>query len=1182
MRSSAERVDAQASGKGANVRQVFPVAGSPNDFIGRERELRELRNGLHEAMAGRGRLLLVSGEPGIGKTRLADEISRHAADSGAAVLWGRCWEGGGAPAYWPWTQIFRRLVREHVPPDSTQWLAEKAHMLAHLLPEMNEAGTLPVPVTGDAEEQRFRFFDAANTLVQRAAAAKPLVLVIDDLHAVDEASLLLLRFVARDLRHSALLVIVTFREVELRLAPGLLDAVTTLAREGKSLPLRGLPVDEIGRLIAASTGQRPSAGLVAAVHGAAGGNPFFVDEVVRLLRAEGRLGLPDTLALAGFQVPEQAREVVRRQLRLLAPATVQLLMAAAVSGQEFSLSVLERMTCSDRQAACDEAPSDTSAPVARFGSLADELGVACTAGVIRSLSDAGGRYGFAHALFRETLYDDLAPSQRAELHARAGEALEALYGSSAQPPLAQLAYHYVTAGQPKGVEYAHRTADDALHRLAYEEALHWYETSLAALDRTRPEDDERRLALCLGAGEAAKGASDFDTARREFQRAADLARVLCRPQLLAHAVLGLQTPWLDELPDETTNALAEEVLLLLDPSDYALRAQSMVLLARGLYGRERARALRLIDDAVEISRRSGDRRVLALSLLYQQFNAGNDGRIERALELGAEALALLAEHDGSGTLVHQHVTAASPRELALYLHIEQLKNHLWRGDIARVDGAITEFAALAAAYRKPYWQAQVLWMRALRASLEGRFREAEELAARATAEETRLGASAGTDALLHLFRALLSRERGDPGLFAAWRNLPDEVAEEPLACSALAVFAADCGEPEEAHRYLERAATRSFRDAGQDWVSSIALAQWAEVCAVLGDREQARALYGILAPRAELAATLNFYLCVGSTARYLGLLAATLGESHRAREHFEAALEMNARMKARPWLAHTQHDYAAMLLQQAASGEGSQEARELATRLAQQAADAADALGMARLHARAVSLLEDIQSQAPAGAMVVARDGAKTTDPESDPSPPCAVATFRRDGDFWTLSYRGKTSRLKHVRGMTYISLLLRQPGQEMRSTDLVREGEPVADVAAGIATEIGSVRADLGDAGDVIDAQARSEFKRRLAELREELAEAESFHDTGRAECLRAESDALLDALRGSLQLGGRTRRAAAHVERARVNVTRGVSAALRRIAGYHPDIAAHLSAAIKTGAFCSYQPAEGIEWLL
>ncbi len=322
------------------------------EFVGREREVAELCGGLDGARRGRGRFFLVTGEPGIGKTWLADEVARHATSSAMTVLRAGCWEGAGAPAYWPFIQVLRSAlggIQQHhkTPPGPSNAPSPAlAHDLAQLIPNLQfptAAAVEPlVQPSVDPDQARFRLFDSVATVVGNLAALRPLLLIVEDLHDADQPSLLMLRFIVRQLKNAPVLVLCTYRDVAVQHSPVLSQLVGYLTHEGVQVPLFALSREETARLIEERAGTPPSPRLVADIHQATAGNPLFIDGLVRVLAAEGSLTGISRLNLAAFRVPDGVREAIRRWLALLSDRSA--LVTAATIGQQLKLRCLQRVT----------------------------------------------------------------------------------------------------------------------------------------------------------------------------------------------------------------------------------------------------------------------------------------------------------------------------------------------------------------------------------------------------------------------------------------------------------------------------------------------------------------------------------------------------------------------------------------------------------------------------------------------------------------------------------------------------------------------------------------------------------------------------------------------------------------------------------------------------------------------
>jgi predicted ATPase len=502
-------------------------------FVGRERELGELRAGWRDVVAGRGRLFLIHGDAGIGKTRLAETVAAEAALDGALVAWGRCWEDGGAPALWPWIQIVRTLARGVDGERATRWLGRGADYLRQLMPELGDL--LPSSVALEAPrprtpETQFPMLEALAEFFANASAASPLVLILDDLHAADGPSLMVLDFLARELPQRRMLLLGTYREVEAQREGERLALLNRIARQGHHMPLAGLSEADSRRLIELAFVRAPAASVVRALHQNTEGNPFFLDEVVRLLIASPECARLDHIPAAGLPLPLAVRDAVRQRLQPLSTECRRVLQIASVVGRQFPFACLREVA-----AVAEE-------------TLLHLLDEAVASVLVTRPHQPHGDYRFVHALIRETLYDDLAAAERMQLHRRAGEALLAQYGTAVESHIAEVAHHFLE-GQPAGdapaaIELAVRAARRAESIAAFADAAQWYDRAWVRVAAQAPESVQC-IELLLARGDAQSKAWSTDSARQTFRDAARLARAAVDRRvpeaalLFARATLGM-------------------------------------------------------------------------------------------------------------------------------------------------------------------------------------------------------------------------------------------------------------------------------------------------------------------------------------------------------------------------------------------------------------------------------------------------------------------------------------------------------------------------------------------------------------------------------------------------------------------------------------------------------------------
>ena len=1111
-------------------------------FVGRQRELAELRAGLEDAVGGRGRFFLVVGEAGIGKTRLAEELAREAAERGGVALWGRCWEGEGAPPYWPWVQVIRALLQGVPAEELRPAVGAGAPYLVPLVPELGERfRDLPALSTSPrSEHARFYLFDAVATLLRSAAQRTPLVLVLDDLQWADAPSLLLLQFLAHELRDVRILLLGTYREVEVRQAPAVAEILGALGRDGHHVPLRGLGEEEVRRFLEETIGRSPAPVLVRAVHRETEGNPFFVDEIVRLLVAERALERHEDPSPGRFPVPQGVREAIRRRLAPLPPPAREALALASVVGREFDLAILHRACGLD-----PEALLETLGPA-----LAREIVVREPGGV--------GRYRFAHALIRETLYEELGPAERIRLHGQIGEVLEEVHRTDPTPHLTALAHHFLEAAPARGADkalvYSTRAGRHAAASLAYEAAAAHFQSALEVLGLARPGDERERCELLLARGDVQWKSGDGRGARETFQQAAEIARRIGDAPLLARSALGFagegsRLLWVrSEVVDQPRIELLEEALHRLGDGDPGLRAQLLARLAINLYwAPEPERVVALSEEAVRLARQLGDPRLLAAVLRARWIALWRP-------EGAAERLAIADEilHLGERT---------GDRELALLGHRFRIVGFLEHGDVVATDREIEAWAQIAGELRQPLYLTDLAMWRATRAIMDGRFADGEEQAQRAVELGQRepdvqpiLRHEIQTF-LLHFHKGCLDQLVG--------RSQPRTgVPATMFQRCARAFVWSETGRQAEARRELSALAKEGFplpRDGA--WVVSMSLLS--AVAAELNDRTSAAQLYELLMPYAGRVGIFAAGLaCWGSVSYHLGLLASTLGRVADAIRHYEDAATVHERMGARPFLAWTQLAHARLLLTRDAGARRGEAAALLTSALA-----TARELGMDGLVAKVRRL--GLDAAPTAGAQ----------------EPADGEAVFRNEGDVWTVIYAGTSVRLKHSKGLGDIAILLANRGRDIHVADLIAASagappDPRSTPAADLVAQ--GLRVSRGASGDaVLDHRARADYRERLAGLHRELEDAERCNDEGRVARARAEFDFIAGELASAFGLGGRGRRAGSPIERARKAVASRIRFSLVHIARVHPALAHHLRRYVRTGTVCTYVvPDEPVRW--
>jgi tetratricopeptide (TPR) repeat protein len=989
--------------------------------------------------------VLIAGEPGIGKTAVLGALAREAGERGVPVVWGHCWDGDGVPAFWPWVQVVRALSAAS---------GVDAAEARHLLPESDAGARDEV---GPAATARFRLFDAIVRLLVDVAKGDGLVVVLDDLQWADDASVLLLEFASRHVRHAGVLVVGAYRDVEAG------SALERLAGVGEVVPLAGLAPSESRALVGDVCGSELPDDVAADVARRAGGNPLFVRELTRLVLTQHRSGTGD-----GARVLGSVREVVQRRLNRLSSPCREMIDLAAVLGPEVRVEVLSRVL---------HGRSD----------LADRLGEAVRARVLLPPPEALGPYTFAHDLFREVVIEALPRAARARLHIAVAVALDALEGEGMTVAAATVAAHYVAAascGLPEAalpaVHHSLAAASDAERCLAFEDAVTHLERALAALELAPAPDLSTRVDLLLALGTARDHAGSAATARDAFSSAALIARRAGDSTALARAAIGIhRLGALSGLPRTQTVRLLEDAAQALAGERSALRARVLSSLARELHhtwdDESHQRAEAIADEALTLARALEDHATHAFCLLARHDVEWAPGSAPRRLPLALEMLEL-ARRAGDDD-------AAAEAQLLKATALLEMGDPTARNELERYCRA-----ADALGHARGHWRA--LSRRATGALIDGDLDRAAALGA----EAARLGEEIGEPdwpGVWDTLRWELGRFGGDRSeMEPADHWVPD--GTWPPMRALLCAARGDAAGAEATLSGFSPLRDRRYALRHDGWTQ----AATADAVALAGNQDQRDEAYAALLPLAGTHLVYGGAMGYGGAVdHYLGVLAVASGRHDDAVTHLEAAVTMHDAIGARAW-------------------------SELDRSL------------LAAQHAK----------------------------PPHDAQPD--VNRLRREGDIWTVTYRGRAWRVRHVKGLLDLAVLLARPGREILALELMG------------GAEVGGV------AGPTLDDRARRQYQVRISELQREIDAAQDANDRLRAEGAEHELDALVEQITQAFGLGGRARTTGSATERARAAVTHRIRGAISRLGELDPDLARHLANTVKTGTWCAYLPESDAAW--
>jgi DNA-binding SARP family transcriptional activator/tetratricopeptide (TPR) repeat protein len=867
-------------------RSAFPMPSiapgrESTAFVGREPCLQRLRERWRDGHESQAQLVLLVGEAGIGKTSLARRFGEEVHADGGVVLYGRADEDALLP-HQPFVTALRSLL-SHGGAEFAAETAGQRDILGRLIPEIRPAWEERVE-GHNRDALRFALFEAVADLLARASRRWPLLLVLDDLHWADKPTLLLLRHLLLDECLQNLLVIGTFRDVEVARDHALVRVLADLRGERRfdRMALEGVDEASAWTLAVDRLGRDVTPGFITRLREQTRGNAFFIDETLRALVESG---LPDDAVvsedhLARLGVPEGVADVITRRIGRLSPLTAEVLTSAAVVGRDFRLGVVEQLM-------------DATAEAVLSG-----LEQSIAAGLVVESPDRVDVFAFSHQLVRDVLYGQLSTSRRVRLHHRVALALEAI-GDRQDVSPAELAHHFELASHVAGTEparrYAIRAGHHAAELLAYEEASRYFRRALS-LFADIEESERCDVLLALGRVQWHAG----ENPRPTFLEAADSASRRGSAEQLAKAALGLGERWFETaFVGSRYRELLEEALAVLDDSDSELRALLLARLAEHVgFPSEHERALALSDEALRIATRLGDEDVLIATSLARQVTLSDVRHLDERLALGTRLASLRGVH----------------REHSAEHHHWRIYDLMGVGDLEAARDEQRHLETVAEELRQPLFRSLATGWRGVWAELSGDIEVAERCAETCLRHARRADMK---DALSTWAARLIMLRRSQQRLGEL-----APVVEQLAASSArgtgwpsvLGLIHAETGAESCAHSIYERELSHGVEGIprGMFWLANVVLLS--ALCVKLRDVERAGSLYDILAPHARRNVIVGYSSCWGPVEGWMAFLALTMGDPARADRHVRSAQHRTRALGAPLLTAELGRQYDELLL----------------------------------------------------------------------------------------------------------------------------------------------------------------------------------------------------------------------------------------------------------------------------
>jgi DNA-binding SARP family transcriptional activator len=836
--------------------------GAPS-LVGRDEELGHLRGRLEQLASGVGGAIVLVGEPGAGKTSLAEALAQGAGTSGVTTAWGRCPDPSTTPAYWPWSQLLGQL------PDGPLVRAARERLDGEVSEE------------GDERVRQFRAYQALASALGEAAAGAPMLAVIDDLHAADDASLALLQLLAGDLHRMGVLLLFTVRDTEG--SPRLGQTLGEVLRHpgAEHVALGALEPADVATLVENVTAEVPPAGVVSALMRRTGGNPFYTTELVRLISSEHRRRPLTAEDVQAQDVPSGILDVLLRRVSRLPEDTQSLLSLAAVAGAEIQPDLLEQVSGLDAS------------------HLLLTLEPAIAAGLVTP-ANTGWAFRFRHPLVHESLYSSLGHAERSRLHARVAAALEAT-SPAGNADVVQLAYHYVSAGPfgdyTKAIRYCREAAGRSVRQGAWQEAARQLEQALAAISPTLPDADATRCDVLVELGHAHRAGGRIREAHRAFEESVNLAdRAGDEDRVLAAAV-AFGTPqlwgpreWGDT--DAHLIALLERQLGRLSDGDLPRRARVLATLATEVYFDEAAfRGWGYANQALDAARRLGRPEELGIAVSAYLWAAEGTDNLPAARAVLDEMIG--GNHSDLSPLVQTILLA------------RRLTDRIRLGELGKFDAEFDQAWRLAAdALHSPELQVQLRMVESCRYFVAGDVGRAAAILEPAKQILLDLGTTwvePGQFVLGSCFMLITGTLADHADHIVARLAEPDHPSIPHLAAPAAALGFALRGDTDRA----KEIAARWFAPPPRTWTWFQAIAYWAQVAIVVGAPSPGW-LYDQLSPHSgELAISGHVGDCGGAVDSLLAGLAWRLGRPEEAVARARAGLALETRVGSQIWVDRT-------------------------------------------------------------------------------------------------------------------------------------------------------------------------------------------------------------------------------------------------------------------------------------